>query len=168
SSIALLGKNSGSIGGSLISKYIGVFNDCDIPHIDLEKVKNVIKIMQKLASDNLVLSAHDISTGGLAIALFEMAYKNKIGFEVNLNEDLEDYFLFTEEKPRLLIEIKDEDIERIEDIANDCSVEINIVGKTNSNNICKINNKDKNILKFDIHSVSKIFEESFETYLNAN
>ncbi|MDY6820332.1 MAG: phosphoribosylformylglycinamidine synthase subunit PurL, partial [Deferribacterota bacterium] len=55
SSIALLGKNSGSIGGSLISKYIGVFNDCDIPHIDLEKVKNLIKIMQKLASDNLVL-----------------------------------------------------------------------------------------------------------------
>ena len=45
----------------------------------------------------LVLAAHDISDGGIAIAISEMAFKNKIGFEVNIQSELRpDIWLFSE------------------------------------------------------------------------
>jgi len=78
----------------------------DIPDVDLICTRNMIILLTDLIKNGLIESAHDVSEGGLAIAIAEMCVGNKIGATLDLNEGLESTFLFSEEKPRILIETK--------------------------------------------------------------
>jgi len=103
-----LGSNTGELGGSIFdSKYVNNTN-LDIPDVDLICTRNMIILLTDLIKNGLIESAHDVSEGGLAIAIAEMCVGNKIGATLDLNEGLESTFLFSEEKPRILIETKKE------------------------------------------------------------
>ena len=66
----------------------------------------------KLINDKLVSSAHDISSGGLIIALSEMSIGNKIGVKINKPHNLmnlTEYF-FGEDQGRYILEINEENL----------------------------------------------------------
>ena len=50
--------------------------DINLPKPDLEEVKSQIYALTDCIDKELVLSCHDISDGGLAVALSEMSFKN--------------------------------------------------------------------------------------------
>ena len=66
-----------------------------------------------LIREGLVESAHDLSEGGLAVTLAEMAIGGRLGIEATLDDPDECSALFSESLGRLVLEVRAENIPRI-------------------------------------------------------
>jgi phosphoribosylformylglycinamidine synthase len=108
--IILLGRTLEEIGGS---EYLSVIHDQERgtpPMVDLAREAALQKLLVKLADKRLVSSMHDISDGGLAVALTESALipsgSKKLGFNISVDTDLRpDFFLFSETQSRVVVSL---------------------------------------------------------------
>ena len=83
-----LGYHKNRTGGSSLAQVAGGIGD-EVP--DLEQTDNfvgVFRLIQSFIMDDLVVSGHDRSDGGLITCLVEMAIAGNLGFEVDLSSIL--------------------------------------------------------------------------------
>ena len=75
------------------------------PALDMDYEKRVHDAMREILSEGLAESAHDLSDGGLAVALAECSFgPNGIGAQLDIDSDLRPEFLAFHEAPsRILI-----------------------------------------------------------------
>ena len=67
------------------------------PALDMDYEKRVQDAIREIVGDGLAESAHDLSDGGLAVALAECCFANEIGAQVELDSDLRPEFLLFHE-----------------------------------------------------------------------
>lgn len=107
--IYLIGITKPEIGGSEFIKTFYNIIEGDIPEIDLHFEKKIIDTLLLLIRRGLIKSAHDISDGGLAVALAECCVMNrnkKIGAKILLNFSFrKDFYLFSESQSRFIVSI---------------------------------------------------------------
>ena len=73
SALYLIGARSDALGGSVVSQFIG--GDLEIvPPFDAAEAGETIEFLLKAYERGLVRGAHDISDGGIAVAVCEMAF----------------------------------------------------------------------------------------------
>ena len=78
------------------------------PPVDLTLEKNAGETIRELIAAGLVSAVHDVSDGGLAVALAEMAMASGLGAEVIRNEDYsEAQWWFGEDQGRYIITVPD-------------------------------------------------------------
>ena len=82
SNLILIGKTFGHLEQSCFLKENYSIIDGMPPEINLLNEKNNGESLLKLIDQNLILSAHDVSNGGLIIALSEMALKSEFGAKI--------------------------------------------------------------------------------------
>lgn len=106
--IVLLGELSQELGGSEHLYLAYGLEKGAVPLVDLDKEKALIELLLDLAENETLASCHDISEGGLAVALAESAIKGKIGFKVNMEQPLcrWDGLLFSEAPGRAVVSVK--------------------------------------------------------------
>jgi phosphoribosylformylglycinamidine synthase len=76
------------------------------PYFDQEKEISVHEVVMNLIAGDLILSAHDVSDGGLFINLIESAMFNKLGFSIGTDDQIRrDAFLFGESQGRIVVSI---------------------------------------------------------------
>lgn len=81
----LVGNTEDEMGGSVYARVKGV-KDCKVPQTDCAANFAIYKqYYDKALTQGLVLSAHDLSEGGLAVAAAEMAFSGKGGITLNLD-----------------------------------------------------------------------------------
>ena len=134
SNIIMVGQRKNEMGGST---YFHLNNELgsDLPKPDLHEVKNQIYALTDCIDNNRVLSCHDISDGGIAVALAEMTFNNNIGCKVSIECNLRvDETLFSE-TGGFLLEASDENIDNITKCFSEYDLEVFVIGKTVSNNI---------------------------------
>ncbi|MBU2446889.1 MAG: phosphoribosylformylglycinamidine synthase subunit PurL [Bacteroidetes bacterium] len=109
--IYLLGTTKQEIGGSEFLKVIHNKIAGSPPYIDLNFEKKLQHALLNLIKNGLIVSAHDLSDGGLAAAVAESCVMNpektfgaKISFIPSFRMD---YFLFSESQSRILISISE-------------------------------------------------------------
>ncbi len=86
SAIFLVGNTEDEMGGSVYARAKGVA-DCKVPQTDCAANYAVYKQYYTNAlTKGLVLSAHDLSEGGLAVAAAEMAFSGKGGLCIDLDQ----------------------------------------------------------------------------------
>ncbi len=79
------------------------------PHFDLDLEYDLHERVLELIDKNLIVSAHDLSEGGLFIALCESCFHRNLGFEIALPEGLrKDGVLFGEAQGRVVVSVKPE------------------------------------------------------------
>ena len=112
STIVLIGKRKNELGGSA---YYHLFNKLGnkIPKPDLSEVKNQIYALTDCINSGLVLSCHDISDGGIAVALAEMSFKNNLGCDVQIESNFENDVVLFSETGGFLLEVRNEDFDNI-------------------------------------------------------
>lgn len=108
----LVGLTKNELGGS----HYYDLHDClgaNVPKVDLSTAPAVHRALAKAISAGLVVSCHDLSEGGLAVAAAEMAFAGGLGAELNLaGVPLQpglvrpDQILFSESQSRYLLEVK--------------------------------------------------------------
>jgi phosphoribosylformylglycinamidine synthase II len=128
--ILQIGKNFGQLYQSIFLEEIYSITDGPPPEINLSNEKNNGLAVLKLINDKLVLSVHDISSGGLLLALAEMTFKS--GYGVNISKpknssSLMEYY-FSEDQGRYLVEIETDNFDKINKILNENNIFNEIVG----------------------------------------
>ena len=136
--IYLLGVSRNDIGSSeYLHKVVGQeFSPC--PYFDLEDEYALQQKLQNLISHNLVVSAHDVSEGGLAITLLESAFNNEVGFEViahgaNIRKDA---FWFGESQSRVVVSVTMAQDVAFKNALQAAAVPFTLLGKVTPQEIC--------------------------------
>jgi phosphoribosylformylglycinamidine synthase len=108
------------IGGSEYLATLHGMTTGDAPHIDLDEERAVQHAMLHLIREGVVAHAHDVSDGGLAVALAEAAVAGRTGAEVDLGtvgNVRADALLFGEAQSRITFSSAPEDADRVDDLA---------------------------------------------------
>jgi len=114
--ILAIGKTLGHIEQSAFLKENFSISDGPPPEVNLTNEKNNGLAVLKLIKENFVLSAHDISSGGMLVALAEMSMASKLGLKIYKPKKLInsiEYF-FGEDQGRYLLEIDKTNLKKIE------------------------------------------------------
>lgn len=113
--IYLVGQSRDCIGSSeYLHKIVGVEHS-PAPHFDLDEEFNLHRGIEKLISQKLIRSAHDVSEGGLFIALLESGFNNNLGFDVSKGASVRnDAYWFGEAQGRVVVSVSEgSDIEGV-------------------------------------------------------
>jgi phosphoribosylformylglycinamidine synthase len=130
--IFVIGNDKREMGGSEYLKHYAEKVTGKSPSIDLKFEKELINCILELIDKQVINSAHDISEGGLAIALAEKSISsNGIGCEINL-EKADVGALFSESQSRIIISISDDKIDVLNQIVQKYNIPLNKIGKTTS------------------------------------
>ena len=147
--LILIGKTFGHIEQSCFLKENYSITDGMPPEINLLNEKNNGECLLKLINKELILSSHDISSGGLIVALAEMALSSNFGVKIHKPKkltNLNSYF-FGEDQARYIIEIEAKNLTKIEKILKEDSIFHENIGFTQKEYFeiegeLKFNNKD--------------------------
>lgn len=119
--IYLIGQSRNDINCSeYLSKIHGVTHS-PAPHFELQEEVELQKNIAKLIKEKQALSVHDLSEGGLIVALMESAFPNNLGFTITedtLNKAKStmraDAYLFGEAQSRVIVTVSAQSIEAFE------------------------------------------------------
>lgn len=104
--IYLVGTQRNDLNCSEYLHHICGVNMSPAPHFELAEEAAIQKAVAGLISKKLILSAHDVSEGGLFTTLLESGMKNNLGFRIQTDAGLrKDAFLFGEAQSRVVVSV---------------------------------------------------------------
>ncbi len=109
--ILLLGETKGRLGQSLFLRDVCGREEGAPPPVDLAAERRNGEFVRALIRDGLVTAAHDVSDGGILVALAEMAMAAKIGAVLDAPSGVPAHaFWFAEDQARYVVTAKDPDV----------------------------------------------------------
>ena len=149
STIILIGKTFGHIEQSCFLRENYSITEGMPPEVNLLNEKNNGESLLKLIEKNLILSAHDISNGGLLTALSEMTLTSDFGAKIYKPKKLTNFvkYFFGEDQARYIVEIQTQNLPAIEKVLKESNIYYENIGLTQENYFeiegeLKISNKD--------------------------
>jgi len=122
-SIYLVGLTRNELGASeyyRLKGYIG----CTIPKVYVDESKRNMKLITEAIDRGYISASHDLSDGGLGVAIAEMAISSNYGAEIWLSKvhrngiNRNDFLLFSESNGRFLVEVKEDCSAEFENLAS--------------------------------------------------
>jgi phosphoribosylformylglycinamidine synthase len=132
--IMLLGRTREEISGSEYAAVVHGNTQGLPPWVDLEAERRLQQVVLEAAGRDLLRSAHDLSEGGLAIALAECCFLAPegipaLGARIRVDETMRaDAFLFGESQARMLVSVRREHVATVRDLANEAGVAVAVLG----------------------------------------
>ena len=131
--VVLLGRTREELGGSEYLKIVHGLVKGTPPWIDLRLERAVQQTCLKAAGKGLLRSAHDVSDGGLAVALAECCVggpDKPIGARIELRDMIRgDALLFGESQSRIVVTVKPTDVGRLQQIADKEAAPMQVIGE---------------------------------------
>jgi len=163
--VALLGGPSS--GGLCGSEYMLVVHGLERgvpPELDLVKEKNLQGACLKAIGAGIIISAHDVSEGGLAAALAEccLSPDGPVGAEIGLDMEgaREDEVLFGEAQSRIIVSFKNEDTERLKEICSSFNTPFKVIGSVSGNAL-----KIEKLINLRIDDIKNAWAGTLERFL---
>ena len=141
--IILIGKTYDELTGSEYHRTIHNIEKGTAPRIriddELKAGKSVLKIIDEDENKDIT-AVHDVSAGGLGVALSEMVIKSGLGCEVTIqSEDLDlNQLIYSESHGRYLVTVK---ADAVDDILSKLDVDAEVIGEVKGTNL-KINDNE--------------------------
>ncbi|MGB9696765.1 MAG: phosphoribosylformylglycinamidine synthase subunit PurL [Ignavibacteria bacterium] len=164
--IYVIGTNKFEIGGSEYLRRIHNLCTGDAPEIEPQTELKIINFLLQLIEKHLINSAHDISDGGLVVALAESCIideKNPLGCKIRFDTyKRKDFDYFGESQSRIIISLKPENEPEVIKIAESENIPIKKIGTVTDRNF--LVNNDINIdiatlVQTYHYSLSRIMDE---------
>ena len=131
--VVLLGTSREELGGSENLKVFHGLVRGTPPWIDLKLERAVQQCCLKAVERGVVRSAHDVSEGGLAVALTECCVAGPgrpLGVRIELHEMMRaDALLFGESQSRIIVSVKGKDLNRLREIAEKEEAPMQVIGE---------------------------------------
>ena len=161
--IYIVGRTFDELGGSHYYKVQG-FQSSNVPRVNAKVAKISMDSITRAIDLGIVRSCHDLSEGGLAVSLAEMAFSGGIGVKVRLDnvpvngEMREDHILFSESNSRFLVEINKADQEIFEKTmeGSTCAQ----IGETISNSNLQISGSKGQLISSDLGSLKESWQRT--------
>ena len=123
--VFLLGTTTDELGGSHYN-LVNTLPGGHVPKVDPAAALRLFTALHAAMQDRLIVSCHDLSEGGLAVAAAEMAFAGGLGLELSLQPlteraaELSDgQLLFSESNSRFLLEVPDAAADRLHEVFAD-------------------------------------------------
>ena len=130
--VVLLGRTREELGGSEYLKFIHNTVKGTPPWIDLKLEQAIQNCCIEAIDSGILRSAHDISDGGLAVALAECCVggpDKPLGVRTEMREMIRgDALLFSESQSRILVSIEEKDLSQLQEIASRHAVPLQVIG----------------------------------------
>jgi phosphoribosylformylglycinamidine synthase subunit PurL len=130
--VVLLGRTREELGGSEYLKFIHNTVKGTPPWIDLKLEQAIQNCCIEAIDTGILRSAHDISDGGLAVALAECCIggpDKALGVRTEIREMIRgDALLFSESQSRILVSMQEKDLSQLQEIASRHAVPLQIIG----------------------------------------
>lgn len=130
----ILGRTYNELGGSELLALLGKLGS-NVPKVRPRESKKVMRSVQKAIQNGCVKACHDVSEGGLALALAEMVISSDFGISVDLSQVPSDgrlsntSLLFSESNGRFLVEVAKEREKEFESLVRGDFAKIGVVCK---------------------------------------
>jgi phosphoribosylformylglycinamidine synthase subunit PurL len=132
--IVLIGETTGHLGCSLYLREVLGREEGPPPRVDLTAERRVGDFIRAQIEAGRITACHDLSDGGLLVALAEMALAGHIGAEIALPGDLPPHgFCFGEDQGRYLATLPPAALERLLEQAQTAGVPARAIGRTSGN-----------------------------------
>jgi phosphoribosylformylglycinamidine synthase subunit PurL len=106
--IFMLGSSSNDINSSEYLHKVHGVEFSPAPEFDLEKEFALQQKLAELIKHKLVVSAHDVSEGGVFTTLTESGFNRLLGYDIYTNKNVrKDAFLFGEAQSRVIVTVKE-------------------------------------------------------------
>ena len=160
--IILIGTQQNDIASSEYLHKLKKVEFSPAPHFNLDEEYNVQQLVASLIKNKQVVSAHDISEGGLAINLLESGFNRGLGFAVEATTDLrKDAYWFGEAQGRVVISCSTNNVAAITEAATAAGVTATVLG-TVTNGAVQVNGE----LWGTINSWKNLYDTAIEKLIN--
>jgi len=134
--IYLLGESKNDISSSEYLFSYHKIKESSVPDFDLDIELELQEDLYSLITKGLIISAHDLSDGGLFISLLESSMVNDKGFSIKCSSALrKDAFLFGECPSRVIVSVKPSLKNEFENYINSQKTKSLLLGEVTDNNI---------------------------------
>jgi len=167
--VVLVGDSYGEIGGTEYLKTVHGLEAGAPPAIDLEQEKRNQDFLLEAIESGLVRSAHDLSEGGLGVALAESAFAGgrKLGCEVDCDTDLRaDALLFGESQSRILVTCRRKDLGGLMKSAGARGVPARAIGRVGGTDIA-VKSAGREILRVPVETAFRAWKNGLPDYFKA-
>ncbi|MDR0747768.1 MAG: phosphoribosylformylglycinamidine synthase subunit PurL [Helicobacteraceae bacterium] len=157
--VYLLGESRGEFGGSLYMKALAKKVAGKLPKLDLSLELALWNLVITANEQSLLCAAHDVSIGGISVAVAKMAALGSLGFEgmVTISDERE---LFGESFSRAIVEVPPEKKDAFEALLSQSGLNYECIGRTTEENLIlnsiSISQRELNEIYFD--SFAKVME----------
>ncbi len=164
--IILIGENTDEVGGSeylawIYGKVLG-----DAPEIDLELERRVQRTCLEGIRLGLIKSAHDVSDGGIAVALAECCMidkENLLGCEVEFKDEIRpDFLLFGEGQSRIIVTVDEKDLKKFEEVCIKNNVPYSLIGVVTGDKKIRINGW----IDVDVETVADLYYNTLKRIMD--
>ncbi|MCL2711968.1 MAG: phosphoribosylformylglycinamidine synthase subunit PurL [Methanomassiliicoccaceae archaeon] len=127
-SLFLIGDTKDEMGGSLLFRKFGGTGG-DVPDVDPDNLKKLMTKMLKAMDQGLVMSCHDCSDGGFAVAMAEMCIAGNIGASIDLSKikGTNTVKMYSESNTRWIAEVAKADADKFKKLVGKRA---KLIGKT--------------------------------------
>lgn len=155
--IGIVGLTRRELGGSELYRVLGIEGGI-APRVDPEREREKAGGILKAIELGLVKAVHDVSRGGLAVALIEMAIAGNKGFKVDITkvpveEELSPLeVLFSESHGRFVVSFEKEKLGKLKEFFKDFAVIGEVTGKA-----LTFNNGNEELIKLSLSRAQNIY-----------
>jgi phosphoribosylformylglycinamidine synthase len=162
----IVGETKNELGGSHYYKINGCLG-ANVPKLDLKTAPKIAGRISAAIASGLVVSCHDCSEGGIAVALAEMAFAGGLGIEADLrglpkSKDAwrTDTRLFSESNSRYIVEVKPENYDAFAKLM--LNLPFGQIGKVTDEKTLIIKAENgKIVIEADIGSLKRAWQKTF-------
>ncbi|WGS64696.1 phosphoribosylformylglycinamidine synthase subunit PurL [Marinitoga aeolica] len=147
------------IGGSIYQRILNNFIGGEIDKVDPKFELKLYNVIFDLIENKVVNSIHDVSKGGITIAVLESALNGNKGFKGDLGNTLED--LFGENQSRFILTVSSEKARILENILKDKNIEFKNIGEVMPADY----GFNLGFEKFDFEELKDIYYNSIQNYM---
>jgi len=129
--IVLVGDPSGDLAASTYLRVVHGLDRGRPPDVDFELHQRVLSVVRESVRAGIARSVHDISEGGMAVAVAESAIAGALGADVVLPAaPRRDSALFGEAPSRIIVSVGEESAAALFALADASSVPVSVLGRT--------------------------------------
>ncbi len=121
--VLLLGSTTGHLGASLFAREVLGREDGPPPPVDLAAERRTGDLVREMIEEGLLSSVHDVSDGGVLVAITEMALAGEIGADLSSPDGDPYRYLFGEDQGRYVCAVSPQNLDRMVSMAQSASVQ---------------------------------------------
>jgi phosphoribosylformylglycinamidine synthase II len=160
----IVGKTDDELGGSIYLDTLGQLG-ANVPQVNFKQGQKIFAALHKAAKKGLVRSMHDLSEGGLGVALAEMSFAGGLGMDVDLRKvpykgkaKRDDNILFSESNTRFIVEVSTKKQKQFENELSGTSTKV-IGLVTNSSDVIIRGLDGKEIVNMDFKKLKESWQK---------
>lgn len=154
--IYIVGNNTLEEMGGSAYFHLKQMNKGRVPQTDVTMLKQCMNGLLQAMDQSLISACHDISEGGIAVCVSEMALGNRIGAEIDVDtipgSGREDVLLFSETATRWIVSVPRNYKKDFETVLTSNKTPFGLIGETKGRQVC-FKNKDETLISEDVNTL---------------